>query len=64
MRSLPSHLHRCYFLCNIRVVSSHHVAIPLKAFVDDIRGDWFDHCIAPELFVSNAVIPYFAMHSS
>ena len=49
-RSLPSHLHCCYLLCNVRVFSPHHMAIPRKAFRCDICGDWFDHCIAPELF--------------
>ena len=35
-RSLPSHLHRCYMLCNVCVFSSHHMAIPRKAFLGDI----------------------------
>ena len=49
-RSLPSHRHRCYMLCNIRVFSSHNMAIPRKAFLGDIRGDRLvDHRIAPEL---------------
>ena len=30
--SLPSHLHRCYLLCTIRVFSSHCMTIPRKAF--------------------------------
>ena len=39
-RSLPSHRHCCYLLCNVRVFSPHHMAIPrspnmylLKLFV-------------------------------
>ena len=42
-RYLPSHLHCCYTLCNVRVFSSHHMAIlchyttiPRKAFLGDI----------------------------
>ena len=27
-RSLPSHLHCCYLPCNVRLFSSHHMAIP------------------------------------
>ena len=50
-RSLPSHRHCCYMLCNVRIVSSQHMAIPRKAFLGDICGDWLDHCIAPELFI-------------
>ena len=38
-RSLPSHLHCCYFLCSILVVSSHCAVIPRKAFLGDICGD-------------------------
>ena len=45
-RSLPSHLHRCYLLCNIRVFSSHYMAIPRKAFLGDISGDCLDHCMS------------------
>ena len=31
--SLPSHIHCCYLLCNVRVFSPHHMAIPRKACV-------------------------------
>ena len=31
-RSLPSHLHCCYLLCNVRVFSSHHMAIHERRF--------------------------------
>ena len=34
-RSLPSHLYCCYLLCNVRIFSSHHMAIPRKAFLGD-----------------------------
>ena len=27
-------------------------------------GDWLDHCIAPELFISDSVIPCFALNPS
>ena len=63
-RSLPSHLHHCYLLCNVRVFSSHHMAIPRKAFLGDICGDWLDHCIATELFISDLVFPCFALNPS
>ncbi len=32
-RSLPSHLHRYYFLCNLLLVSSHRTVILLNAFM-------------------------------
>ena len=32
LRSLPSHLYLCYFLCNMLVVSSHYMFIPRKVF--------------------------------
>ena len=35
-RSLPSHRHCCHMLCNVRIVSSQHMAIPRKAFLGDI----------------------------
>ena len=60
-RSLASHLHCCYLLCNVRVFSPHHMAIPRKVFLGDICGDWLDHCIAPELFISDSVFPCFAL---
>ena len=70
--SLPSHLYRYYFLCNILVVPSHHMAIPRKALLSDIRGgDCLDHCIALELFISdywfysiqfNIFIPEYYIH--
>ena len=63
-RSLPSHRHCCYMLCNVRIVSSQHMAIPRKAFLGDICGDWLDHCIAPELFISDSVFPCFALNPS
>ena len=63
-RSLPSHLHRCYLLCNMSLFSPHHMAIPRKAFLGDICGDWLDHCIAPELFISVSVFPRFALNPS
>ena len=53
--SSSSRLHRCYFLCRICVVSSHHT--PRKAFLGDICGVWLDHCIAPELFISDSGFP-------
>ena len=62
--SLPSHLHRCYMFCYVRFVSSHHMAIPRKAFLGDIRGDRLDHRIAPELFISDSVFPCFALNPS
>ena len=37
--SLPFHVHRCYFLCNILVVSSHYMAMPRNAFLGDIYDD-------------------------
>ena len=61
-RYLPSHCHCCYMLCNVRIVSSQHMAIPRKAFLGDICGDWLDHCIAPELFISDSVFPCFALN--
>ena len=42
-RSLPSHLHRRYLLCNVQVFSSHNMSIPRKVFLGDICGDWLDH---------------------
>ena len=33
---LPSHLHLCYFICNMCFFSSHYMAIPRKAFLGDI----------------------------
>ena len=63
-RSLPSHRHCCHMLCNVRIVSSQHMAIPRKAFLGDICGDWLDHCIAPELFISDSVFPGFALNPS
>ena len=63
-RSLPSHLHRCYMFCYVHFVSSHHMAIPRKAFLGDIRGDRLDHRIAPELFISDLVFPCFALNPS
>ena len=63
-RSLPTHLHCRYMLCDICVFSSHHMAIPRKAFLGDICGDWLDHCIAPELFISDSVFPCFALNPS
>ena len=60
-RSLPSHLHRCYLLCNVRVFSSHHMAIPRKAFLGDICSDRLDHCVVPELFISEFVFPCSAL---
>ena len=61
---LPSHRHCCYLLCNVRVFSSHYMAMPRKAFLGDICGDWLDHCIAPEVFISDSVFPCFALNSS
>ena len=52
-RSLPSHLHRCYFLCDILVVSSHHMAIPRKALLSEA-----------DLFVSDSVFPCHALNPS
>ena len=63
-RSLPSHLHRCHMLCNVRVFSSHHMAVPQKAFLGDIRGDRLDHHIAPEIFISDSVFPCFSLNLS
>ena len=63
-RSLPSHLHRCYLLISVRVFSSHHMAKPRKAFLGNICGDWLDHCIAPELFISDSVFPCFSLNPS
>ena len=59
-----SHRHRCYLLCNIRVFSSHYMGIQRKAFLSDICGDWLDHCIAPELFISDSVFPCLALNPS
>ena len=59
-----SQLHRCYMFCYVRFVSSHHMAIPRKAFLGDIRGDRLDHRIAPELFISDSVFPCFALNPS
>ena len=42
--------------CFATFVPSHHMAIPRKAFLGDICGDWLDHCIAPELFISDSLI--------
>ena len=65
-RSLPSHLHCCYLVCNVTVVSPHHMTIPRKAFLGDIIVcvNWLDHCIAPELFISDSVFPCFALNPS
>ena len=63
-RSLPSHLHCCYMLCNVRVFSSHRMAMPRKAFLGDICGDWLEHCIDPELFISDSFFPCFALNPS
>ena len=63
-RYLPPHLHWCYFLCNVRVFSPRHMAIPRKAFLSDICGDWLDHYIAPELFIYDSVFPCFALNPS
>ena len=52
-RSLPSHL------CNILVISSHHVAIPRKAFL----CDWPIASLL-KLFVSDSVVPCFALNPS
>ena len=37
------------------------MAIPRKAFLGDICGDWLGHGITPELFGSDTVCPYFAL---
>ena len=42
-RSLPSHLHCCYLLCNMCFFSSHYMAIPREAFLvvfNPIRPLW------------------------
>ena len=39
------------------------MAIPRKAFLGDICGDWLDHCLAPELFISDSVFPCFALNA-
>ena len=64
LMSLPSHLHRCYLHCNIRVFSSHYMVMLRKAFLGDIVGDWLNHYIAPELFISDSVFPCFALNPS
>ena len=64
LRSLPSHLQCRHLLCNVRVFSSHHMAIPRKAVLGGICDDWLDHCIAPELFISDFVFPCFALNPS
>ena len=63
-RSLPSLLHCCNMLCNVRVFSSHHMVIPRKAFLGDLCGDWLDYCIAPELVISDSVFPWLALNTS
>ena len=30
----------------------------------DIGGDWLDHCIAPELLISDSVFPCFELNPS
>ena len=61
-RYLPSHVQRCHFLCNIIVVSSHYMATQQLSCLGDICRDWVDHCIAPEVFVSDSVFPWFALN--
>ena len=65
-RSLPAHLHHCNLICNILVVSSHHMTILIKAFLGDIIlcGCWLNHCISPVLFVSDSVFPGCALSAS
>ena len=58
LRSLPSHLHHYYTF-----VSSLLITWP-KAFLGDICGDWFDHCVAPELFIYDSVFLCFALYPS
>ena len=53
-RFIPSHLHCCYPLCNIRVVSSHYMAISRKAVLVD----------SPGLFISDSIFPCFALNPS
>ena len=44
--SIPSHLHCCYLLCNVRVFSSHHMAIPRNTFMSDTCGHWLESILA------------------
>ena len=48
--------------CFPTFVSSHHMAIPRKAFLGGMCDDWLDHCIAAELFNSDSVFPCFALN--
>ncbi len=43
---------------------SHHMGIPCNAALCDICGDWLDRCSSPEHFVSDSVIPDFALNPS
>ena len=63
-RFLPSHIHCCYFLSYIILIFSHHMGMPGNAALCDMCGDWFDHCSSPEYFVSDSVIPDFALNPS
>ena len=58
-RYLPSHLHHCYFLGNILVISFHYMAIQRTVFLSGICCDSLVHCITPDLFVSNSMFPCF-----
>ena len=43
---------------------SHHMGIPCNAALCNICSDWLDHCSSPEHFVSDSVIPDFALNPS
>ena len=40
------------------------MGIPCSAAICDICDDWLDHCSSPEHFVSDSVIPDFALNPS
>ena len=50
--------------CFVTFVSSLLITWPRKAFLCDICGDWFYHCVAPELFISDSVFPCFPLNPS
>ena len=52
--------------CFATFVSSLLITWPYhkKKILGDICGDWLDHCIAPELFISDSIFLCFALNPS
>ena len=61
---LPTFIVDISLIRYIILMFSHNMGIPCNAALCDICSDWLDHCSYPVHFVSDLVIPDFALNTS